>query len=204
SHRRGRNTCNDISGTSLDKNIRVCLPSCGGPPSGPRQGHRRERAVRQGDGVESRRRDMDGQGKLSMFGSLRAVCLLPALFLSALALLLLVPSLASAAFIKRGSVSAFSDPRGVAVEQSTGNVFVVDPVNDRVYVRNSDGTALTQFGGPTQLDNPRSIAIWESGGETEVYVADAGGRRIVRYLSDEAPVPKFTVDATYTSPGHGI
>jgi len=147
---------------------------------------------------------MNGQGKLSIFGSLRAVCLLPALFLSALAVLLLVPSLASAAFIKRGSVSAFSDPRGVAVEQSTGNVFVVDPVNDRVYVRNSDGTALTQFGGPTQLDNPRSIAIWESGGETEVYVADAGGRRIVRYLSDEAPVPKFTVDATYTSPGHGI
>lgn len=97
-------------------------------------------------------------------------------------------------------------PGRAAVEQSTGNLFVVDSGNDRVQVFESQegGTAtyLTQFGSG-QLNDPWGIAIDEDAGQTYVYVADAGNDRIVKYASDEAAVPSFSVDASFTSPAKG-
>lgn len=97
-------------------------------------------------------------------------------------------------------------PGRAALEQSTGNLFVVDPANNRVEVfkPNGSGTAdyLTQFGAG-ELSSPWGIAIDENGGQTSVYVADAGNNRIVKYASDEAATPSFTVDGSFASPGQG-
>jgi hypothetical protein len=100
----------------------------------------------------------------------------------------------------------FETPGRAVVERSTGNLFVVDSGNDRVQVfePNQVGTAdyLTSFGGG-ELSEPWGIAIAEEGGQTSVYVADAGNERIVKYDSDEADPPTFTLDATFTSPVAG-
>lgn len=99
-----------------------------------------------------------------------------------------------------------TDPGRAAVEQATGNLFVVDSGNDRVQVfaPNGSGSAayLTQFGSG-ELSAPWGIAIDENAGQTFLYVADAGNDRIVKYASDEAPVPTFSVDGTFTSPAKG-
>lgn len=99
-----------------------------------------------------------------------------------------------------------SAPGRAAVEQSTGNLFVVDSGNDRVQVfapeDSGKASYLTQFGGG-ELSEPWGIAIAEEGGETFVYVADAGNERIVKYVSDGEPTPAFSLDATFTSPTAG-
>lgn len=97
-------------------------------------------------------------------------------------------------------------PGHAAVEQSTGNLFVVNSGNDRVevFAPNGSGTGdfLTSF-GEGDLSEPWGIAVAEVAGETSVYVADAGNERIVKYDSDEAGTPSFTIDATFTSPAQG-
>lgn len=152
---------------------------------------------------------MKDQGILSYVGT-RAARRLPALLLCAFAVLLVLPSIAAADYLKRGTRTAanFFAPRAVAVEQATGNVFVADAGTDWVEVLPPKGTELdfpmSRLGGPGVLDEPRAIAIRETGGETQVYVADAGNNRIVRFLSDGAPKPTFTIDPTYTSPPRGF
>lgn len=99
-----------------------------------------------------------------------------------------------------------STPGRAAVEQSTGDLFVVDSGNDRVQVfrPTAAGTAeyLTQFGGG-ELSAPWGVALAEEGGDTYVYVADAGNNRIVKYDSDGEATPSFTVDPDFTSPAAG-
>lgn len=135
--------------------------------------------------------------------------------LAALVVVVLAAVAASAVaeFVPSGSFSGpgagdgeLNTPRRAAVEQSTGNLFVVDSGNDRVQVFSRDGDSgayLTQFGAGT-LDDPFGIAIDESGGQTVVYVSSASnGGEIVKFESDEAATPTLTVDATYTSPVQG-
>ena len=97
-------------------------------------------------------------------------------------------------------------PGRAAVEQSTGNLFAVDTENDRVVVfkpiANGETEFLTEFGA-AQLSEPWGIAIGEEAGNTYVYVADAGNNRIVKYDSDGAATPSFSVDAGFTSPALG-
>lgn len=97
-------------------------------------------------------------------------------------------------------------PGRAAVEQSTGNLFAVDAENDRVLVfkpiANGETEFLTEF-GTGQLSEPWGIAIGEDAGDTYVYVADAGNDRIVKYDSDEAATPSFSLDAGFTSPALG-
>jgi hypothetical protein len=120
---------------------------------------------------------------------------------------------AAAEYLDRGRIHAFvnedgvlvEQPRRVAVEQSTGNAFVVEEVTGRVLVFKPSGLSaepLTEFGSGV-LDAPFGIAISESGGLTSIYVSDAGTNSIVRFLSDGAATPTFTVDATYASPAQG-
>ena len=132
--------------------------------------------------------------------------------------LLALPAVASAQFLNRGEVhrfglvgpDKFEQPRRVAVEQSTGNAFVVEEETGRVFVFKPSGLSaelLTEFGSAV-LDAPYGIAISESGGQTEIYVSDAGesgagNGRIVRFASDEQPTPTFTVDNAYASPAEG-
>ena len=93
-------------------------------------------------------------------------------------------------------------PRRAAIEQSTGNLFVADAGNGRVQVFEPDGDFLTSF-GEAELDAPFGIAIYESAGQTEVYVSDPATNQILRYDSDEAAVPSFSVAPGFTSPAAG-
>ncbi|HEX5713418.1 MAG TPA: NHL repeat-containing protein [Solirubrobacterales bacterium] len=94
-----------------------------------------------------------------------------------------------------------ASPGRAALESSTGNLFVVDRGNDRVQVFKPSGVGgaeyLTQFGAG-QLADPYGIAIDEEGGQTRIYVADAGNNRIVRYDSDESASPSLTLDGSFS------
>jgi DNA-binding beta-propeller fold protein YncE len=61
-----------------------------------------------------------------------------------------------------------SSPQGVAVETSTGNVFVVDRDNNRVQLFAPDGsnsaTYLAQFGAGV-VDQPSAIALDQTNGD---------------------------------------
>src|ERR1700754_1351320 len=127
---------------------------------------------------------------------------------------LLFAGVAAAAYVPTGSFSGgpgsangeLDAPGRAAVEQATGNLFVVDSGNDRVQVFESTGPGagayLTQFGA-SELSEPWGIAIDENAGQTFVYVADAGNDRIVKYASDEQDPPSFSVDGSFSlAPGH--
>ena len=94
-------------------------------------------------------------------------------------------------------------PTDIAVEDSTGRVFVADNENDRVVVFESSqpGAAVLTTFGEGQLSGPYGIAIDQTSGD--VYVSDADNDRLVRYTSDEGDPPVYTLDAGYTSPGKG-
>ncbi|HEX5712133.1 MAG TPA: hypothetical protein VFX85_02340 [Solirubrobacterales bacterium] len=95
-----------------------------------------------------------------------------------------------------------TDPERAAVEQSTGNLFVVDRGNGQIDVFKPNGDYLTSF-GEAQLDSPFGIAIREDAGQTSVYVSDAAFGKVRRFASDEAATPSFTFDAAYPGPAAG-
>ena len=134
-----------------------------------------------------------------------ALCLLAAL----------IVSLASAAradaagYLFKGTVAVggtdgiVTHRNRLAVDQTTGDVYIADVVNDRIVVYRPNGTTLdelTSF-GTGELTDPFGVAVNSSTGS--VYVSDAGNNRIVRYTTDGAPTPAFTLDATFTSPASG-
>ncbi|HTC61076.1 MAG TPA: 6-bladed beta-propeller [Solirubrobacteraceae bacterium] len=78
---------------------------------------------------------------------------------------------------------ALSDPQGVAIQQSTGEVYVVDGRNDRVEVFSAAGTFIRAFGsrgnGNGQFKEPTLIAIDNSTGlPGDVYVLDTSRNRV--------------------------
>ena len=79
-----------------------------------------------------------------------------------------------------GSEHALSEPRGLAVDQSSGDVYVVDAADDRVEIFEASGTFVKAFGakgtGDGQFTEPTEVAVDNSGGITEgdVYVIDGG------------------------------
>ena len=64
-----------------------------------------------------------------------------------------------------------SAPRGVAVRQSNGNVYVVDGANNRISVFDANGSFLRAFGrdvvafGPDQADEVQSVAVAATSGK---------------------------------------
>jgi DNA-binding beta-propeller fold protein YncE len=97
----------------------------------------------------------------------------------------------------------FSDPAGVAVDQSSGDVDVVDAGNNRVERFGPEGKYLGQFnGGPShQLATPWSIAVDNSPGAAkgDVYVAD-GGHNVVEVFDSEG---KYLSQLEGTPTGEG-
>jgi DNA-binding beta-propeller fold protein YncE len=78
---------------------------------------------------------------------------------------------------------ALSDPQGVAIDQSTGEVYVVDGANDRVEIFSSSGAFIKAFGtagsGSGQFKEPTQIAVDNSTGMPgDVYVLDGGNDRV--------------------------
>jgi len=107
---------------------------------------------------------------------------------------------------------AFKGPVGIAIAPS-GNIFVVDDLNNRIQEFKPDGTFLRTFGAEgsasNQFKEPRLLAV---GPENTLYVADATNHRIARWThADQDPQSgaaklEIKVDgsvAKTTSPGCG-
>jgi sugar lactone lactonase YvrE len=109
----------------------------------------------------------------------------------------------------------FSNPDGVAVEQGTGDVYVVDTGNNRVEKFDADGSFLLAFGanvgglgtnvctlvcepgtagsGTGQLDAPTWVAVDDSGlSPGGIYVADAGNDRVEQFKPNGEYVSSIT------------
>ncbi len=74
---------------------------------------------------------------------------------------------------------ALSGPKGVAIDQSTGEVYVVDSANNRVEIFSASGAFLGAFGkggtGNGQFERPSQVAVDNSKGiPGDVYVLDGG------------------------------
>ena len=78
----------------------------------------------------------------------------------------------------------FASPYGLAVNKSTGNVYVSDFANDRVQEFSSSGTFIAAFGsagtGDGQFKSPGGITIDSNG---DVWVADFGNGRLQEFTS---------------------
>ena len=75
---------------------------------------------------------------------------------------------------------ALKAPQGLAINQSTGNVYVVNKSNNRVEEFSESGAFLTAFGtkgtGNGQFEGPTEIAVANGGPNAgDVYVIDGGG-----------------------------
>jgi DNA-binding beta-propeller fold protein YncE len=90
----------------------------------------------------------------------------------------------------------FQTPLGVAVQQSSGNVFVVDSQNARVEKFFPTGSFISAF-GQGQLSSPRGIATDNLG---KVYVGDAGTNVVQKFDANGNFVS--TIDGTSTPQGH--
>src|SRR5215468_4405374 len=95
----------------------------------------------------------------------------------------------------------FQAPVGVAVNQSTGDVYVADSGNARVQKFDATGTFIAASGAG-QLSNPTSIAVDSSGGPSngDVYVGDAGPNVVLKFDSNGNFVA--TIDGTASPQGH--
>ncbi|HSS42400.1 MAG TPA: hypothetical protein VLK37_07590 [Solirubrobacterales bacterium] len=108
-------------------------------------------------------------------------------------------------YVDAGDVpgTELSAPTKAAVDDATGNLLVVDAGNSKVQVWSPGGTASTHLAdfGAGELSSPYGIAIDQSNGD--VYISDAGNNRIVRYTTDGAEPPTYTLDAGYAGPAPG-
>ena len=95
---------------------------------------------------------------------------------------------------------AFSGPAGLAVEQSTGDVYVADQANGRVQKFSAADEFLLAFDGsatPAGSFSPAAVAVDPSSGD--VYVVDQLNNAVDRFSSTGAYVSQL--DATATPAG---
>jgi DNA-binding beta-propeller fold protein YncE len=90
----------------------------------------------------------------------------------------------------------FQSPLGVAVQPSSGNLFVADSGNARVEKFTADGIFLAAF-GQGRLSFPTSVAIDSLG---KVYVGDAGTNTVQKFGASGSFVS--TIDGTSAPQGH--
>jgi DNA-binding beta-propeller fold protein YncE len=117
-------------------------------------------------------------------------------------------------------------PQAVAVQPTSGNVYVADTGNDRVDVFGASGSFIEAFGwgvadgqakpevcttscqaglagaGPGQFSRPSTIAIGAPPGPAanKVFVGDAGNNAVEKF--DDAGTFMSTIDGTSTPQGH--
>ena len=102
-----------------------------------------------------------------------------------------------------GAPGELSSPGGIAVDGTTGDIFVADSAQNRVAIFQPSGNTATYAGeiGAGILQAPHDVAIDESNGS--IYVSDAGDSRVVRFLSSGGPTPSYAMDFGYVSPQLG-
>jgi DNA-binding beta-propeller fold protein YncE len=76
-------------------------------------------------------------------------------------------------------IDQFLEPRDVAVDQSTGDIFVADNANNRVVELNSGGGWMTSWQGNPKMSSPIGIGVANG----LVYVAN-GGKSNIRVFSE--------------------
>jgi DNA-binding beta-propeller fold protein YncE len=81
--------------------------------------------------------------------------------------------------------TSLSWPVGIAVDSSSGNVYVADTGNNRIQVFSSNGTFISRWGGYGSgngtFNQPARIAVDQKG---HVYVADTANHRIQVFSSN--------------------
>ena len=100
----------------------------------------------------------------------------------------------------------FNSPNGVAVDPSTGDVYVADTENDRVQEFYSNGTPIGQFGtagsGNGEFTDPEDVAVDPH--TSDVYVTDAGNDRVETFESGGTYIGQFGTsgsgDAQFNDP----
>jgi len=100
----------------------------------------------------------------------------------------------------------FNGPDGVAIDPSSGEVYVADTGNNRVEEFDSDGTYIGQFGttgsGDGQFSAPEGVAVDPN--TNDVYVADTGNDRVEEFDSDGTYIGQFgssgSGDAQFNNP----
>jgi RHS repeat-associated protein len=97
--------------------------------------------------------------------------------------------------LKGSGVGQFSAPDGVAIDAS-GNVWVVDEINNRLEEFSENGEFLHQYGtkgtGNGQLSQPVAI-VYDNG---NLYVTEAGNERVQEFSTGGAYVAKFGSEGT--------
>jgi aldose sugar dehydrogenase len=90
-------------------------------------------------------------------------------------------------------VGQLSGPTDIAVDSSSGNVYVADTDNNRIQVFSSNGTFISKWGeyggGNGTLRFPEGIAVDSSSGN--VYVADTDNNRIQVFSSNGTFISKW-------------
>jgi hypothetical protein len=103
------------------------------------------------------------------------------------------------------ATEAFIEPTELAVDEQSGDVLVagvVEATRARVGVYDpEDPSASPTSFGEAELSLPYGIAIDQSNGD--VYVSDRLTNRILRYSTDRATPPTYSLDPTYVSPVQG-
>ncbi|HST55159.1 MAG TPA: hypothetical protein VLJ42_04590, partial [Solirubrobacteraceae bacterium] len=102
----------------------------------------------------------------------------------------------SSSFGSAGSGNGqFSGPNGVAVDQSTGNVYVADSANNRIEKFGPSGAFIAAFGtagaGNGQLSDPTQIAVDNSVSPVAVYVVDSANNRVEKFSAAGAYVSQI-------------
>lgn len=101
----------------------------------------------------------------------------------------------STAFGEPGSgPGELSDPRDVAVDAATGDVYVADTGNHRIVKFDASGAFVTAWGsGPGGLQDPRYVEVDNSSGPSAhmVYVADTGTATVRKFSSTGSPIASW-------------
>jgi aldose sugar dehydrogenase len=83
-------------------------------------------------------------------------------------------------------------PSGIALDTSSGNVYVADTANSRIQVFSSNGTFVASFGrigdANGTLKSPQGIAVDQQG---NIYVVDTNNNRIQVFSSNGTFITKF-------------
>jgi RHS repeat-associated protein len=74
----------------------------------------------------------------------------------------------------------FSKPEGIAINKSTGEIYITEKSNNRIQVFNSFGEVIGKFGEGGQVNAPLGIAIESRG---NVWVADSGNDRVDEFTA---------------------
>jgi DNA-binding beta-propeller fold protein YncE len=100
----------------------------------------------------------------------------------------------------------FSAPNGVAIEQTSGDVYVADSGNNRVERFDSAGTFTSKFDGSATPDgsfsSPSAVAIDQASGD--VYVADSGHNVVDKFDPSGAYLTQITGAGTTAGAFSGI